>query len=119
MKTKELIRQIRQAEKDTDNFYASHFRHLVWDIMDGMEEGYIEGIKSVTNPKPNKVRVECEDGIVWIHNTESGLEYHDLNDEMERACKPTRRTASPYERTRAMVYARGNKWQIENFEATH
>lgn len=26
---------------------------------------------------------------------------------------------SPYERTRAAVYATGNKWAIENFEATH
>ena len=27
--------------------------------------------------------------------------------------------ATPYERTRAEVYATGNKWAIENFEATH
>lgn len=121
MKARELISNIKQSEKDTDNFYASHFRDLVWDLMDGMEEGYIEGIKSVTNTEPNKVRVECEDGIVWIHNTESGLEYHDLNDEIARICsdRTTRRAASPYERTRAMVYATGNKWAIENFEATH
>jgi hypothetical protein len=26
---------------------------------------------------------------------------------------------SPYERTRAQVYATGNKWAIENFESTH
>lgn len=26
---------------------------------------------------------------------------------------------SPYERTRAQVYATGNKWAIENFNATH
>ena len=26
---------------------------------------------------------------------------------------------SPYERTRQQVYASGNKWAIENFEATH
>lgn len=35
----------------------------------------------------------------------------------------TRRTSastlSPYERTRAAVYATGNKWAIENFNATH
>ena len=29
------------------------------------------------------------------------------------------RRPSPYERTRAVVYATGNKWAIENFEATH
>lgn len=28
-------------------------------------------------------------------------------------------TKSSYERTRAEVYATGNKWAIENFEATH
>ncbi len=27
--------------------------------------------------------------------------------------------SSSYERTRARVYATGNKWAIENFEATH
>lgn len=27
--------------------------------------------------------------------------------------------ASPYERTRAKIYATGNKWAIENFNATH
>jgi hypothetical protein len=26
---------------------------------------------------------------------------------------------SPYERTKAAVYATGNKWAIENFDATH
>jgi len=26
---------------------------------------------------------------------------------------------SPYERTRSMVYATGNRWAIENFNATH
>ena len=27
--------------------------------------------------------------------------------------------SSPYDRTRAMVYATGNRWAIENFNATH
>ena len=30
-----------------------------------------------------------------------------------------KRRLDPYERTRASVYATGNKWAIENFEATH
>ena len=29
------------------------------------------------------------------------------------------RGLTPYERTKARVYATGNKWAIENFEATH
>ena len=32
---------------------------------------------------------------------------------------PKRRKMSPYERTKAAVYATGNKWAIENFNATH
>ena len=39
-------------------------------------------------------------------------------------CKSMQRTidkfvSSPYERNRASVYERGNKWAIENFNATH
>lgn len=32
--------------------------------------------------------------------------------------EPQRRM-TPYERTKAQVYATGNKWAIENFHATH
>lgn len=32
---------------------------------------------------------------------------------------PPQRGAGPAERTRQAVYATGNKWAIENFEATH
>ncbi len=30
-----------------------------------------------------------------------------------------KRKPTPYERTKAQVYATGNKWVIENFHATH
>ena len=30
-----------------------------------------------------------------------------------------RQHMTPYERTKAAVYATGNKWAIENFHATH
>ena len=33
--------------------------------------------------------------------------------------KITRTVGSLYERTKAQVYATGNKWAIENFHATH
>lgn len=33
--------------------------------------------------------------------------------------KKQKRRPTPQERTRAAVYATGNKWAIENFEATH
>lgn len=39
------------------------------------------------------------------------------DENMEKDLERTRRT--PYERTRAAVYATGNRWAIENFNATH
>ena len=38
-----------------------------------------------------------------------------VNTTVTRGCNHL----SPYERTRAQIYATGNKWAIENFEATH
>lgn len=41
-------------------------------------------------------------------------------EEREKANKQTQTTRlSPYERTRNAVYATGNRWAIENFNATH
>ena len=39
--------------------------------------------------------------------------------ECEKGPKVITKAASPYERTRTAVYAAGNKWAIENFNATH
>ena len=38
---------------------------------------------------------------------------------MEALAAIPRRRESPAERTKRAVYATGNKWAIENFEATH
>lgn len=38
---------------------------------------------------------------------------------MEALAAIPKRQESPAERTRRAVYATGNKWAIENFEATH
>lgn len=37
----------------------------------------------------------------------------------KRQKRVTRTVGSLYERTKAQVYATGNKWAIENFHATH
>ena len=64
---------------------------------------WIEDVKDVKDATPE----ECAKlGIPYQPNTN----YH-------KKKKPVR--ATPYERTRAAVYASGNKWAIENFEATH
>lgn len=36
-----------------------------------------------------------------------------------KSLEPTERKQTLYERTKAAVYATGNKWAIENFNATH
>jgi hypothetical protein len=41
------------------------------------------------------------------------------DDRTPEAPRPTGRKPTPQERTRAQVYATGNKWAIENYEATH
>lgn len=38
---------------------------------------------------------------------------------MEALAAIPRRQEGPAERTRQAIYAKGNKWAIENFEATH
>lgn len=37
----------------------------------------------------------------------------------EAQARPMTRPMSPYDRVRAQVHATGNRWAIENFEATH
>lgn len=54
----------------------------------------------------------------------SNITYLDENKCVCNICNKTRKLVtkmvmSPYERTRAQVYATGNKWAIENFNATH
>lgn len=51
--------------------------------------------------------VDCEYQIISVEGEE----------EQEHATHS--RPLSPYERTRNAVYATGNKWAIENFNATH
>ena len=41
------------------------------------------------------------------------------NRALKKREKEAARRQTPYERTRAAVYATGNKWAIENFHATH
>ncbi len=54
----------------------------------------------------------------------SGIEYLGEDRCLCNVCGCERETRdeyveTPYERTRRMVYATGNKWAIENFNATH
>ena len=41
------------------------------------------------------------------------------NRALKKRQQEATRRQTPYERTRAAVYATGNRWAIENFHATH
>ncbi len=119
MKVEEMVSGIRECEEK----YASRMMgllDLVGDIEDALEEGYIEdvSVRYVRNSK--KVRIRCEDGIIWVNRQDGKLNIRVIEDPKPEDVRPTtRRGLSHYERTRAMVYATGNKWAIENFNATH
>lgn len=123
MKTNEIIESIKQAEADTDNWYASRMvglYDLYGDLYDALEEDCIEGI-TVTEPKGGKLRIKCDDGTVCVTKGNGELSYTIVPKQVYTDI-PVRHPShcmSHYERTRAMVYATGNKWAIENFNATH
>ena len=47
-----------------------------------------------------------------------GKVYHGPQD-LDKESKERAQRQSAYERTKAQVYATGNRWAIENFHATH
>lgn len=68
------------------------------------------------------MRLICKD---CIHKNEDCVTTHDDRCDnfdsirISPEIKKQFRRQTPYERTRAAVYATGNKWAIENFNATH
>ena len=111
MKMKEFIESTKEA--GIDSFYAEHIINLYFDVNDAIEEGCIEGIVA-SRPTNGILTVTCSDGTVKVYGEDGVLKFREIKR------KPVQKTyLSPYERTRAMVYATGNKWAIENFNATH
>lgn len=117
MKMAELINQLKTAEKDTGNFYAGHMVSLYYDTLDAMEEGYID-VKEV---KMNRDVIDftCDNGNVKVFALDGKLFYSKITNKPKRTYRHPMPGMSTYDRTRAMVYATGNKWAIENFNATH
>lgn len=124
MKTAEIIESI----KDNESWYGSRLcglRDILGDIEDAKFEGYIEGVHAYIPNGFGLLVVCCGDGIVYVTQDGSRInckaDMYRTNEAVENdtATYSRPRTASPYERTRAMVYATGNKWAIENFNATH
>ena len=61
----------------------------------------------------NKTMI-CDDCGVMEALAAAGFPGNIVRETMEQI-----RNRSPQERTRAAVYGTGNRWAIENFEATH
>ena len=60
--------------------------------------------------------------MIWIEDVKDVTEAAPDEEREEPATRERarcHRKPDPYERTRAAVYASGNRWAIENFEATH
>ena len=66
---------------------------------------WIEDVKDITDATPEELE-------------KLGIKKAELPSVLRQKRKTIRRV-DPQERTRAAVYATGNKWAIENFEATH
>lgn len=67
----------------------------------------------------NSLESKCMDGN---HITCDECPFASLtlcNNQCQKETKITNPNLTPYERTRNKVYATGNKWAIENFNATH
>ena len=117
MKAAELMNSIKEAE--AHGAYNGDVWKLYFDLCDGIEEGYIEGINHVSRPiDGNRIRVSCEDTAIWVVNPANTDRFTYVGGNPKSGRRPVR-AAGTYERTRAMVYATGNKWAIENFNATH
>lgn len=96
------------------NYNYAYIQEFYNDWVDGNVvenlENTLEG--STTDHKEDEAFAECK------HHEECDADgrYEPCDDRVQKLAK-TR--GSVYDRTRAAVYATGNKWAIENFEATH
>lgn len=117
MKTSEVIDNIT----DNEEWYASRscgLYDLLSDFEEAIEEGYIENVSAYIKRGSERLSVYCEDGVVYVTRKNGHLVIETkLYETVTTHSRP--RTASPYDRRRAAVYATGNRWAIENFNATH
>lgn len=68
----------------------------------------------------NAQPIDAELELYWAKPGEPHYKEEDKDCGIcEAFTKRDKRLMSPYERTKAAVYATGNKWAIENFHATH
>lgn len=104
------------------DIYGERVFDIRADLLEAIEEGYVDLGKDAISEfdfQTNSFKVTFDDKIATVRFCKvTGKLECLLNDRYTRIGY-THPRASVYERTRAMVYATGNKWAIENFEATH
>lgn len=127
MKATEFQRQFTDGIEELDvqtmtDIYGSRVFDVRADLLEAIEEGYIdldEDAISEFDFQTNSFKVTFEDKIATVRFCKATKKLECLLTDRYPHIGYMPRMASTYERTRAMVYATGNKWAIENFEATH
>lgn len=127
MDAMEFKRQLTESIEELDgqtmtDIYGSRVFDVMADLIDGIDEGYVDLDKDAISDfdfKTNSFKVTFEDKIATVRFCKVTGKLECLLNDRRQRIGYVPRMASVYERTRALVYATGNKWAIENFEATH
>ena len=136
-----LFKNGREYSRATANYinrtwecyrYQTVMKRCISDIIDSGEEDFITAHKRSNNIK--RLTAEKRDAVIREFYEQEitvcekcgseNIDYHIGGGCYCHNCKSEQKSkdiyiSSPYERTRASVYASGNKWAIENFNATH
>ena len=83
------------------------------------EQGMPIQVVSDENHNIYTVTITDKEILTKIQEEENRTKYPTSKDDSDNFFKSSRRNSTPYERTKAEIYSRGNKWQIENWESTH
>lgn len=120
---KQLTEGIEELDGQTmTDIYGSRVFDVRADLIDGIDEGCVDLSKDAISEfdfQTNSFKVTFEDKIATVRFCKVTKKLECLLNDRYPHIGYVPRRASVYERTRALVYATGNKWAIENFEATH
>lgn len=127
MNAREYAAKLTEPMEELDgkcilDFYGPRIHDLRFDELDAIEEGYIEDMSESQyesyDPKTKSYKVRFNGAYVLVKLVNDHIKVEVHEPEYRVPTRPRVRY-DHYERTRAMVYATGNKWAIENFNATH
>lgn len=119
-----INRKMLKDEQKIDLFYRSWAEtDNLYDWMFITSYNQKHNIKFPENNMADIIEMLYEHDIKALEKTiqeeENRTKYPTSKDDSDNFFKSSRRNSTPYERTKAEIYKRGNKWQIENWESTH